>query len=92
MYVILIYDIRNEGNGAKIQRRVFKICKRYLIHIQNSVFEGELSPAQLLELKHELSRELRSDIDSCIIFNNRNSKWLKKEFLTKEIDHQTQFI
>lgn len=92
MYVILIYDIKNEGNGTKVQRKVFKTCKRYLIHIQNSVFEGELDPPQFFELKKELSEILRPDIDSCIIFTNRNSKWMKKEFLTKEIDHQTQFI
>ena len=92
IYIILIYDIKNEDNGCKVQRKVFKICKRYLTHIQNSVFEGELSPSQLFNLKKELSKILRSELDSCIIFNNKSSKWLNKEFLTKEIDHQTQFI
>ncbi|MGL4946768.1 MAG: CRISPR-associated endonuclease Cas2, partial [Cetobacterium sp.] len=38
MYVILVYDISFENSdGNKILRNVFKICKRYLTHIQNSV-------------------------------------------------------
>ena len=42
MYVILVYDINlEEKAGQKILNKVFKTCKKYLIHIQNSVFEGE---------------------------------------------------
>ena len=40
MYLILLYDIRKEGNYAKRQRKTFNTCKKYLNHIQNSVFEG----------------------------------------------------
>ena len=43
MYIILVYDINlEEKEGQKVLRNVFKTCKKYLIHIQNSVFEGEL--------------------------------------------------
>ena len=41
MYLVLVYDITM--GGKKILPRVFKTCKKYLFHIQNSVFEGELS-------------------------------------------------
>ena len=55
MYVVLVYDIAmDEPEGAKILGRIFKICKKYLIHIQNSVFEGEISETQLLKLSKEL--------------------------------------
>ena len=41
MYVILVYDINlEEKEGQKVLRNVFKTCKKYLVHIQNSVFEG----------------------------------------------------
>ena len=43
MYVILIYDIAGEDNGGRRLNRVFKTCKKYLTHIQKSVFEGTLS-------------------------------------------------
>lgn len=43
MYVVLVYDISQDDNGQRRWSRVFKICKKYLSHIQNSVFEGEIS-------------------------------------------------
>lgn len=43
MYVVLVYDISLDDNGRKRWSHVFKICKKYLTHIQNSVFEGEIS-------------------------------------------------
>ncbi|EHL19476.1 hypothetical protein HMPREF9628_00197 [Peptoanaerobacter stomatis] len=51
MYIILVYDISLENGGAKIWRDTYKICKKYLSHVQNSVFEGEISESQLFELK-----------------------------------------
>ena len=54
MYVILVYDIKMDDGGPRVLRRVFKICKRYLSHVQKSVFEGELTAAKLAALKREL--------------------------------------
>ena len=57
MYVILVYDINLENKeGQKVLRNVFKTCKKYLVHIQNSVFEGELLDSQAIKLKSELDR------------------------------------
>jgi len=94
MYVILVYDISDTAskNGSRVLRNVYKICKKYLTHIQNSVFEGELSQAQLLKLKHELNVHLRSEEDSCIVFYGRSTKWMNKEFFTKKIEDNPQFI
>ena len=38
MYIVLVYDISKTDNGQKRWSRIFKICKKYLTHIQNSVF------------------------------------------------------
>lgn len=59
MYIILVYDIAMEDIGPRILRNIFKICKKYLQHVQCSVFKGELSPSQLATLKTELSRFFR---------------------------------
>lgn len=80
MYVILVYDIRLDDNGAKILRNVFKICKKYLTHIQNSTFEGEVNLSSLNKLQFELNKWIRKDRDSVILFKSRDSKWLNKEF------------
>ncbi len=92
MYLILVYDIQLDEKGSAVLRKVFKSCKKYLTHIQNSVFEGELSTVQLLELKAEIRKFLREGQDSCIIFKGRNTKWMEKEFVIKEEDKATQFL
>ena len=51
MYVVLIYDITMDTNGQKVHRNVFKTCKKYLTHIQKSVFEGNLTQLKLMKLK-----------------------------------------
>lgn len=92
MYLVLVYDIKLDEDGPKVLRRVFKICKKYLTHIQNSVFEGELSESQLMKLKIEVKSYLRENIDSCILFTARNNVWMKKEFIIKEEDKTSQFL
>lgn len=90
MYVILVYDINlEEKEGQKILRNVFKICKKYLVHIQNSVFEGELLESQEIKLKMELSKYIRNKKDSVILFKSRNQRWLEKEFWGKLEDDKT---
>ena len=91
MYVVLVYDVSQEENGARRWSRIFKICKKYLTHIQNSVFEGELSKAQLAQLQKELNEYIDKELDSVIIFKSRQEKWLDKEFWGKE-DDKTSFI
>lgn len=91
MYIVLVYDISQEKNGQKRWSHVFKICKKYLSHIQNSVFEGELSNAQLQKLKQELHPYVDKTLDSVIIFKSRQEKWLDKEFWGK-MDDETGFI
>ena len=90
MYVILVYDINLEDReGQKILRNVYKICKKYLVHIQNSVFEGELLESQLMKLKTELKMYIRDDKDSVIVFKSRNQRWMEKIFFGKIEDDVT---
>lgn len=91
MYVVLVYDISQSENGQKRWSRVFKICKKYLSHIQNSVFEGEISKVQLAQLQQELKPHVDTDLDSVIIFKSRHERWLDKEFWGKEED-KTSFL
>lgn len=89
MYIILVYDIALDQNGAKVLRHVFKICKKYLSHVQKSVFEGELTKSQLKKLMIELGKWIRDGKDSVIIFKNRNKKWLDKQFLEMDMSDET---
>ncbi|AUJ32820.1 MAG: CRISPR-associated endonuclease Cas2 [Liquorilactobacillus nagelii] len=89
MYIILVYDIALDQNGAKVLRHVFKICKKYLSHVQKSVFEGELTKSQLQKLTTELDKWVRNDKDSIIIFKNRNKNWLDKKFIGLDMSDET---
>ena len=91
MYIVLVYDVSQEENGARRWSRIFKICKKYLTHIQNSVFEGELSKGQLAQLQNELKEYIDKELDSVIIFKSRQEKWLDKEFWGRK-DDLTSFI
>ncbi len=91
MYVVLVYDISKNENGQKRWSHVFKICKKYLSHIQNSVFEGEISKAQLVKLQQELKPYIDKELDSVIIFKSRQEKWLDKELWGKSED-KTSFL
>lgn len=91
MYVVLVYDVSQQENVSKRWLRIFKICKKYLTHIQNSVFEGELSKAQLAKLQQELKLYIDEELDSVIIFKSRQEKWLDKEFWGRK-DDATSFI
>mgnify|MGYP001267347834 CR=1 FL=1 len=86
MYVVLVYDIKTIDEYARVSNWVFKTCKKFLTHIQNSVFEGDLNKTQFMNLKLQLKNYLRPKIDSCIIFKSNNNKWLSKEFLISEED------
>ena len=91
MYIVLVYDVSQEENGARRWSRIFKICKKYLTHIQNSVFEGELSKGQLAQLQKELKEYIDKELDSVIIFKSRQEKWFDKEFWGRK-DDLTSFI
>ncbi len=92
MYIILVYDITLDEGGARVLRNIFKICKRYLTHIQNSVFEGEISKSNLEKLRLELRGYIRKEKDSVILFKSRQERWLKKEFWGVEDDATSNFF
>lgn len=92
MYVILVYDIKTDEGGQRVLNKIFKTCKKYLSHIQNSVFEGELSNSQIIKLQYELKDIIRVDKDSIIIFKSRNERWLEKEMWGVKEDKTSNFI
>ena len=91
MYVVLVYDVSKDENGQKRWSHIFKICKKYLSHRQNSVFEGEISVVQLTKMKQELEPYINSRLDSVVIFKSRQQKWLDKELWGQQ-DDLTDFI
>lgn len=77
MYVVVVYDVDKKRCG-----KMLKLCRGYLHHIQNSVFEGEITDARLEELKIKAKKIMEEEGgDSLIVFKSRNEKWLEKEIV-----------
>ena len=76
LFVILVYDI-----GEKRVAKVLKTCRKYLYWVQNSVFEGEISVANLEKLKIELNRIINVEEDSIIIYQFRTTKYSSVEIM-----------
>lgn len=74
MYVVLVYDVRK-----KRVQRVMKICRKYLNHLQNSVFEGNITDAKLTSLKNEIKALIDVKSDSVCIFKLDSTKYVSKE-------------
>jgi CRISPR-associated protein Cas2 len=63
MYVIVVYDTAAERNPV-----VLKTCRQYLHHVQRSVFEGNLSPSQLLRFQRRIESVIDQGYDHVLIY------------------------
>jgi CRISPR-associated protein Cas2 len=67
----MIYDV-----DVKRVTKVLEIGRKYLNHIQNSVLEGDLSPAQYKQLKHEVAQTINLDHDSVRFYTLRTTQYM----------------
>lgn len=89
MQVIFIYDIDlspdEEGNIKKAQRRlnkVRKIARKYLTHIQKSVFEGEITEGKLAKMESEIMEVIDREKDSVIFYTIPDGVKIKRRIIT----------
>ena len=68
MYYLLVYDIDSSDERKNKLNKVAKICENYGIRVQNSVFELNITPKELILLKDKLSKVIDSSIDSIRIY------------------------
>lgn len=79
MYVLIVYDIE-----VKRVSKVHKFLKKHVHWVQNSVFEGELTEAQLEKVKVGLKAITVSASDSVLLYTARDQRWLSKEIIGRE--------
>ncbi len=87
MYILIVYDVE-----VKRVTKVHKFLKRYLHWVQNSVFEGELTPAQIEAMKSGLNKIIDNTADSILMFVARERRWLEKEVIGKESGETGNFL
>ncbi|MBN4074632.1 MAG: CRISPR-associated endonuclease Cas2 [Alkaliphilus sp.] len=86
MYVLVVYDV-----NVKRVVKVLKYLRKHLNWIQNSVFEGSITDAQLYIIKNKI-REITEPEDSIIFFIARDEKWIKKEIIGREKNPTSNFL
>ncbi len=85
MKVILVYDI--ELKEPKDQKRLNwakKIARKYLHHVQKSVFEGDITLSQLARLQSEILKAIDSERDYVIIYKMPEATQWERLVLTKK--------
>lgn len=85
MYVLITYDVNTEDSAGKRRlRKVAKACVNYGHRVQNSVFECELSEANLCILINELKSIINSSSDSIRIYHLNKNETRRVEIIGVE--------
>ena len=74
MYIILTYDVKQQRVG-----KILKICRKYLKHVQKSVFEGAITEAKLKMLEMEIGQNIDVNEDMVCIYRMESVKYARKE-------------
>lgn len=70
MQVLITYDVETvSAAGKRRLRQVAKVCLDYGQRVQNSVFELNIYPADLVEIKNKLGKIIDPEKDSIRIYN-----------------------
>ena len=68
MYIIVVYDI----SDVKTQNKIRNYLRRFLVHTQLSVFEGEVLPSQFEKIKLFFKNLNLDENESVVIYQLRD--------------------
>lgn len=86
VYVIVVYDMEAERTN-----KMLKFLRRYLTHVQNSVFEGEVSEGDFEEIRTGVN-ELLKDGESTIIYLISSKKRVDRTVFGTDPADESQFL
>lgn len=87
MYVIMVYDIAQERVN-----KVLKIGRKYLNWVQNSVLEGEITPANFERLKTELKQVIDTEYDAIKFYIFKHKNQFRSQILGREKRNPEEYI
>lgn len=79
MYVIVSYDVE-----VKKCQKLLKLLRKYLFHVYNSVFEGELTDKEETTMKEQIQKIINNSESSVIIYRLPSNKPLSKSVIGKQ--------
>ena len=85
-YVIDVYDVE-----ADRTRLFLKFLRRYLTHVQNSVFEGEITEGDLEKIKSKLEPMLKPG-ESAIVYRMSSEKYVTRTVYGEDPVNNSQFL
>lgn len=87
-YAFVFYDV-----GEKRVQKVFKVCKKYFIHHQKSVFRGNITPSNLIKMRKEIQRIIEPDEDFVTIIKLMSDSYFDEETIgTNKKDGTSLFL
>jgi CRISPR-associated protein Cas2 len=85
-YIVAVYDV-----GQKRVAKMLKLFRRYLVWVQNSVFEGELSEAQFRALQIQ-AEELLQENDGIVFYRLRDERYAERIALGTDKGERSRFL
>lgn len=85
-YAVVVYDVE-----ADRTRLFLNFLRQYLNHVQNSVFEGELTEGDLKRVKQKLG-EMLQDGESVIVYRMSSEKYVSRTVYGEDPAADDQFL
>lgn len=86
MYVIVVYDMEADRTHLML-----KLCRRYLVHVQNSVLEGEISEGDLATLKGKIE-DLLQEGESVMVYELSSDRLLNRTVYGDDPTEDSRFL
>ena len=85
-YVVIVYDVQAERTP-----KFLKYLRRYLEHVQNSVFEGQLTEGTFTEVKSDLESMLEPG-ESVILYRMSSNDYVDRTVFGDDPMDDSQFL
>jgi len=86
VYAIIVYDVQADRTP-----KFLKYLRRYLTHVQNSVFEGGLTEGTLVEVKETLQSMLEEG-ESVMVYRMDSESYVERSVYGDDPMDDQQFL
>jgi CRISPR-associated protein Cas2 len=85
-YLIVVYDVQADRTP-----KFLKYLRQYLVHVQNSVFEGELTAGQAAEVESTLEEMLEPG-ESVMVYRMAGESYVERSVYGDDPMDDQQFL
>lgn len=72
--------------------KIMKVCRKYLTHVQKSVFEGDITEGKMVMLRNEIGAIVDMEKDFVIMYTLPDGNVLDRDIITNTPDPTNNFI